>query len=431
MSKISVVGLGKLGLPLAAVLKAAGHFVIGVDTSHPVIERTNRRETLSTEPELKNLLQDRAGGQLYATSDDILAAMLTDYSFIMVPTPSGSNHLFSSEYVLDAARAISYAIRCKERPHVVVVVSTVTPGAMEGEILQALEQGTCSTNGNLFYLIYSPEFVALGNVVDGMRRPDTLLIGVQDPNDVIPTEFMDILASMAPTATAHIMSWREAEIAKLMLNTALTFKASLANGIAELSMETGCDSRRILHFIGSDRRIGPKFFKPGPAPGGPCLPRDVRCALAYSTGKTDSDFLNQMLFLIDEFFASQAEWIALQVLGFHPSRVGIAGWTYKQGTPVTEESFAFRVTTSLKQHAQVLITRSEAEALGAKQFEGKATIVDDQEFRDTVDCLILGLPMGSTADFQEYKSLKVVIDPWACLERWAPESLQVWQWGVG
>lgn len=431
MSKVSVVGLGKLGAPLAAVLKAAGHFVIGVDTSHPLIERINRRETTSTEPGLKELLQDRAGGQLYATNDAVLAAMLTDYSFILVPTPSGERHLFSSQYVLDALKSIAYAIRCKERPHVVVVVSTITPGTLENEILPALETHTASTNGELFYLIYSPEFVALGNVVDGLRRPDALLVGVEDPDDVMPQEFLDILASMAPTAQAHIMSWREAETAKLMLNTALTFKASLANGIAELCMETGCDSRRILEFIGSDRRIGPKFFKPGPQPGGPCLARDVRCALTYSTGMTDSDFLNQMLFIMNEFFTGQAEWMALQILGFHPQRIGILGWSYKQGTPVTEESFAFRVTSSLTRSAQVLITRSEADSLGAKQFEGKATVVDDAEFTDTVDCLILGLPVGSVADFQEYKSLKVVIDPWACLERWAPESLDIWQWGVG
>ena len=103
--RICVIGLGKLGAPLAAILANSGHDVVGVDSNIQVVDSLNAGRSPVQEPELADLI-DRNRSRLRATSDVAAAIADTDVTFIVVPTPSTASGAFSDRFVLDAIAGI-------------------------------------------------------------------------------------------------------------------------------------------------------------------------------------------------------------------------------------------------------------------------------------------------------------------------------------
>src|SRR5690242_11718838 len=102
---ISVIGLGKLGTPLAAVLAHRGHTVIGVDMNPRNVELVNQGTAPVFEPGLEELLQ-QSRSRLSATTDVQHAIRHSEVTFIIVPTPSDEEGAFSLRHVLAATESI-------------------------------------------------------------------------------------------------------------------------------------------------------------------------------------------------------------------------------------------------------------------------------------------------------------------------------------
>src|SRR5690349_14130873 len=177
---LSVIGLGKLGSPMVACFAAKGHRVIGVDVNERFVRLINEGKPPVSEPGLEDLLKQSAG-RLSATTDIAQAVGQTDLTFIIVPTPSEPNGAFSLKYVLAATKAIGQALKQKDGYHLVVLTSTVMPGATGGQLLPALESASSKHCGKDFGLCYNPEFISLGSVIRDFLNPDFLLIGESDP----------------------------------------------------------------------------------------------------------------------------------------------------------------------------------------------------------------------------------------------------------
>src|SRR5438128_2673539 len=141
------------------------------------------------EPGLDETIR-KAHPRLSATTDAVEAVSKTEVTFIIVPTPSEGHGGFSLKYVLSAAETIGAALKHKTDFHLVILTSTVMPGATGNEILPALEKYSGKTCGRDFGLCYNPEFIALGSVIHDMLNPDFLLIGESDPHSG------DLLASL-------------------------------------------------------------------------------------------------------------------------------------------------------------------------------------------------------------------------------------------
>ena len=177
--RLSVIGLGKLGSPMAAVFGAKGFEVIGLDLNPSLVEAINAGKAPVEEPQLQDYL-NRAGARIRATLDYAEAVKASDVTFIIVPTPSAADRMFTNRYVIDAVEQIGNALRHKGDYHVVVVTSTVIPGSTGGEIWAALERSSGRVVGADVGLCYNPEFIALGSVVHDMLCPDMILIGESD-----------------------------------------------------------------------------------------------------------------------------------------------------------------------------------------------------------------------------------------------------------
>src|SRR6266581_2831344 len=138
VSSVSVIGLGKLGAPLAACFAARGFQVHAVDVDSTKVDAISRGIPPIHEPGLAELLRE-SGGRLSATQDTEAAARDSDATFIVVSTPSESDGGFSLRYAVPSCEAIGRALRAKSSYHLVVLTSTVTPGSTGGQIRSALE----------------------------------------------------------------------------------------------------------------------------------------------------------------------------------------------------------------------------------------------------------------------------------------------------
>ena len=219
----------------------------------------------------------------------------SDVTFIIVPTPSGADRAFSNKFVLSAVRSIGEVLCNKPARHTVVVTSTVMPGSTGGEIQSALEEAAGRKVGSNLGLAYNPEFIALGTVVRDMLRPDFILIGESDRET---GELLEGIYKKSCDNDPIIrrMSFVNAELTKISVNTYVTTKISYANMLAEMCDHLpGADVDVVSAAVGSDTRVGSKYIKGAIGYGGPCFPRDnkafaalgrklgVRCDLAEAT----------------------------------------------------------------------------------------------------------------------------------------------------
>lgn len=338
-----VIGLGKLGSPLAACLAAKGLTVIGVDNDPVKVEAINEGKPPVHEPGLGELLT-QTQGRLTAMDDVEAAICRTDISFIVVSTPSEPSGGFSLRYVEPVCRAIAKALAKKNEYHVVCLTSTVMPGTTGGSVREMLENSSGKRVGKDFGLCYSPEFIALGSVIRDFLNPDMLLIGESDERAGAFLQSLYAQVCENKPAVAR-MSFVNAEITKLAVNTYVTTKISYANMLARICERLpGANVDVITSALGLDTRIGPKYLKGALSYGGPCFPRDN---LALAQLARQLQVPPDLAQTVDRFNRAQISWLADLVQQQTKERAGILGLTYKAGTDVVEEAAGFLLAKEL------------------------------------------------------------------------------------
>lgn len=332
---LSVIGLGKLGIPIAACLARQGFHVIGADINQNIVDELNEGRSPIFEPGVGELLNE-AGNRFTATSNVYAAVAGSDVSFIVVPTPSDDNDWFSLKHVKAACTEIGMALRQKPEFHVVVIVSTVMPSAMDEHIVPLLEKISGKICGVDFGVCYSPEFVALGSVIQNYLEPDFVLIGESDEvsGDIVEKIYNQVTGGV-PVIRMTLVN---AEIAKLALNNYVTMKITFANSLARLCEKIpGANVDTVTQAIGLDCRIGTRYLTGATPFGGPCFGRDVRALRAF--GQHLGGYF-PLVTIIDLVNKEQADHLQ-QLVESHLAEdgvVGILGLTYKPNTDVIEES---------------------------------------------------------------------------------------------
>jgi UDPglucose 6-dehydrogenase len=218
--KLSIIGLGKLGSPMAAVMAHKGHTVIGVDLNPAFVAAMQQGRAPVNETGLAEMIHGNRE-RLSATQSFEEAILGSEITFIIVPTPSGADGTFSVKYVLDAVEQIGAALRKKSEWHLVALCSTVMPGATGGQVLPALEAHSGKKCGVDFGLCYNPEFIALGSVIHDMLNPDMILIGESDARSGSLLEKM-YKGMCDSDPRIQRMNFVNAELTKISVNTYVT-----------------------------------------------------------------------------------------------------------------------------------------------------------------------------------------------------------------
>lgn len=343
--KVAVFGLGKLGLPMAAVFADSGHSVRGVDLSQATVDALNEGRVLIQEPGLKELVSANSE-RLSATTSVEEALDGADISFVIVPTPSGPDDAFVNSYVEAALTDIGRVLAGTGRDHLVVIASTVMPGSTQSVLAPALERELGSKLGRGVELCYSPEFIALGTVVSDLLNPDMILVGAR--NIESGKRLVDFYQSVSGSDIPFsIMSWSNAELAKIAVNSYVTMKISFANMIADMceALPNG-DVDAVTEALGLDSRIGPKYLKGGLAFGGPCFPRDNRAIARFAQ---DAGVPAPLPIATDEINVSRPKRIVAAAQDAAPGALtaAVLGISYKPKTPVYEESPGLAIAREL------------------------------------------------------------------------------------
>ncbi len=414
---ICVVGLGKLGSPLAAVLASKGHNVIGVDLNAYFVDSINAGKAPVVEPQLQELI-DASRDRLRATHDYADAIPHTDISFIIVPTPSDESGVFTNRFVLDAVRAIGEALKTTDRYHVVNITSTVMPGSTQGEIREALEAASGRTVGDNLGLTYNPEFIALGSVVRNMLYPDMILLGESDPRagDVLEAVYKSSTNNDPPIQRMNLVN---AEITKISVNTYVTTKISFANMLAEICEGLpGADVAVVTQALGKDTRIGGKYLQGALGFGGPCFPRDniafgklaervgARADIALAGEAINKHQIDRITKIVRRNLDASRE-------------VAVLGMAYKPDTPVVEESQGVMIAGDLAS-AGISVAVYDPLAMEGARWALKDKVRYGQNLADAVrnaSTIVIATPSREYAEAADLlcKAGVTIIDCWRVL----------------
>ena len=360
ISTVSVFGLGKLGACIAATMAARGFPTLGVDIDPEKVRKINEGLPPVEEPLLAETI--RAGASRLRATQDVREAVATDASFFIPPSPSLPDGSFSNEYLLKAMQPIAKAVReAGKKGHLFVCSSTTTPGAMDQVLIPMIEKETGGRSGTDFGVCYNPEFIALGNVINGLLEPDMVLIGESDPESGRKLEQLYKKYNRNSPRIAR-MSIISAELTKISVNSYITMKISFTNQLRMIAEQfPKADIHAALDAIGSDSRIGKKYLRAGLSYGGPCFPRDNRL-LAYTARQVGleaplaeaSDRVNEL--------TKQKLLEQVSRLVDPGETVAVLGLSYKPDTYIVEESAGLYLAQHLKRAGRRVLVHDYAAA---------------------------------------------------------------------
>jgi UDPglucose 6-dehydrogenase len=299
---IGVIGIGRIGLCYALLLDQAGYQVYAYDINTVYTQTLKQGVINNNEPNVCNLLKNN---HITFTNNTQEIFQNCEIIYIMVPTPSNADGSYDISKVQNIITQICECnLYIKEK--IIVVGSTVNPG--DCKILEKqLQEHHVS-------LLYNPVFTAQGSIIKDLQQAEMVLIGGESNNAVKKYQqiYFDI-QNIKPNI--HVLSLTAAEIAKIAINCYLTTKISFANILGEILIMSQLENEvdLTLDMIGTDARIGKKFFKYGLGYGGPCLPRDNRALSHYASkvgikftlGDIVDQFNKQHTLFLADFFAKK------------------------------------------------------------------------------------------------------------------------------
>jgi UDPglucose 6-dehydrogenase len=277
--KVTVFGIGYVGLVQAAVLAEVGHDVCCVDVDAQKVENLKNGLIPIYEPGLTPLVQSNyEAGRLLFTTDAKAAVEFGEIQFIAVGTPPDEDGSADLQYVQAVAKTIATYM---QEPKIVIDKSTVPVGTGDKvkATIAAVLAGRESTLE--FHVVSNPEFLKEGAAVSDCMRPDRIVIGTE--NDHVKDVMTELYAPFNRNHDRIIfMDVRSAELTKYAANCMLATKISFMNEMANIAEMVGADIENVRNGIGSDERIGYHFIYPGCGYGGSCFPKDVQALVKTS-----------------------------------------------------------------------------------------------------------------------------------------------------
>lgn len=344
--RVGMVGLGKLGLPVAYAMASRGLEVYGYD---PHVSAPP--EDVSHEHGLAETIL-AAEGRMRFCSDVAEVVAACEVVFVAVQTPhereyEGITPLpderkdFDYRYLEIAAAEIAAAAWHQQKRLTVAVISTVLPGTMRKRILPRLQEGVS--------LVYNPSFIAMGTTISDFLQPEFVLLG-GDEQGLVEAVYREVFGAVDRPRHAR-MSIESAELTKVAYNTFIGLKLAFANTLLEVCEKTeGTDVDEVTGALklAHRRLISPAYLDAGMGDGGSCHPRD-NIALSWLARELELSF--------DIFEAAmlqrerQGEWLAdrMEALGAeHNLPLGILGFAYKPRSHLIAGSHPLFVASVLR-----------------------------------------------------------------------------------
>ena len=333
--KITVIGSGYVGLTTGACLSYLGHDVICADIDADKIAKLRDGIIPIVELGLSELVKDGiTSGRLSFAVGSAEAVKNCEIAFLCVPTPQGEDGSADLSYIQMAAQDISPALPFEA---IVVNKSTVPVGSTK-VVERALGRPDVKVVSN-------PEFLREGSAVQDFLKPDRVVIGSDDQ-----AAAMKVASLYDGLSTRVIITDpASAETIKYAANAFLATKLSFINAIAAICEGVGADINDVVVGMGSDKRIGESFLRPGPGWGGSCFPKDSRALIKIAQDANYSfDLLKGVITVNDEQFNRVVDKIVRAAGGdIRKKTIAIWGLTFKAGTDDLRDSPSIQIIQRL------------------------------------------------------------------------------------
>jgi UDP-N-acetyl-D-glucosamine dehydrogenase len=343
-ARLSVVGLGYVGLPLLVEYARAGFHVIGLDIDAEKVKRIGKGDSYVGDVPSKALEELIDGGKVAATTD-FSTLKDVDTVNICVPTPLRKTRDPDISFIMAAVEEVAPRLH---REMLVILESTTYPGTTEEVILPRLQE-TGLEVGKDFFLAFSPERVDPGNARYTTRNIPKVVGGITPAcTEMAVTLFRKTLAEAVPVSSSAV-----AETVKLLENTFRSVNIALVNEIALMCHRMGIDVWEVID-AAATKPFGFMPFYPGPGLGGHCIPIDP----FYLSWKAKlAGFEARFIELAGQVNGQMPEYVVTRIAdalngrsrSVRGSTVLVVGVAYKAGVSDTRESPAIDVMELLKE----------------------------------------------------------------------------------
>ncbi len=340
-TKVGIVGLGYVGLPLGVAFAEAGHEVVGLDADPRKIDALN---------EGRSYVEDVSSERL-AALDGLLSATgrtadLTscDAVLLCVPTPLTTSREPDLSYLVDAATSLAAVL---QKGQLIVLESTTYPGTTRERLLPILEESGLKA-GRDFHLAFSPERIDPGNETHTIRTMPKIVGGLTEECTRRAAELYAAICD----EIVEVSGPEAAELAKLLENIFRSVNIALVNELAMLCERMDIDIWEVID-AAATKPFGFMRFDPGPGMGGHCLPVDP-FYLAYKA--REHDFYTEFIELAGKINQNQPLWCVQRIertlsdagKSTRDAKVLLLGVSYKSGVGDIRESPALKIIRLLR-----------------------------------------------------------------------------------
>ncbi|GAA5106066.1 nucleotide sugar dehydrogenase [Alloalcanivorax gelatiniphagus] len=363
-TKISVAGLGYVGLSMA-VLLSRHNTVVGLDLDAGRIERLRAGESPIHDDDISRFLAEEDLDLAFTTDAE---EAHTGAEFVIIATPTNYDpvtNYFDTSSIESVMRDVH-----RINPHATMVVKSTVPVGYIEDVRARL---------GIADVIFSPEFLREGRALHDNLYPARIVVGEDSAR---ARAFAELLVKGADADDVPVLFTEptEAEAIKLFANTYLAMRVAYFNELDSFALSRGLDSRQIIDGVGLDPRIGTHYNNPSFGYGGYCLPKDTKQLLANYT-----DVPQTLISAIVDANTTRKDFIAFDILDRKPKVVGIHRLIMKTGSDNFRESSVQGIMKRLKaKGVKVVIYEPELEEgtfFGSKvyrkldKFKAKADVI--------------------------------------------------------
>lgn len=398
---ISVIGLGYIGLPTAAIFSSRGIDVFGVDTSSYVVEKINQGKVHIVEPDLDNLVENSVkAGKLRAGTEPECA----DAFIISVPTPFieivGGDPQPDLTYVQAACNSIAPVLR---KGNLVVLESTSPVGATEkvrdwlSELRPDLlfPDGQSSTSD--IYIAHCPERVLPGKIIIELLNNDRIIGGISPKCSRVAAELYEAIID----SECFLTDARTAELTKLTENASRDLQIAFANELSLICDRLNINVWELIRLANKHPRVN--ILNPGPGVGGHCIAVDPWFTISTAPEQAR---LHRLARQVNNLKPSWVKDKIQSLSSKHSNaRVILFGLSYKPDIDDFRESPALKIAYDL----QKVITNnlSVVEPYASSDILSVFDVIDQSEVDFTTDVCIL---LVAHSRFQKLPKPNIYLD---------------------
>ena len=410
-ARVSIIGLGYVGLSTGVCLSSRGIRVYGVDVDEVRLSSLRKGRAPFQEDGLGRLLASSVKKGTFRPAGDYDEAIAnSEITFLAVGTPSMPDGSVDLGYLKSASEGVGKALAKKRGFHNVVVKSTAVPGTTQGPVRRWLEESSQKKCGEGFGLAANPEFLREGSAVADTFSPDAIVIGALTKRTGVALvslfkTFYKKLPRVVLTSPAN------AELIKYAVNTFRATQLSFLNTLANVcSGIGGADIDEVADGFTAIAKADPRYLKAGLGFGGSCLPKDLRAIIAYcrQTGANPAVFEAALRF--NEAQPTVAVQMTRELIGqLDKKKVAVLGLAFKANTDDVRESVAIRlVERLLSDGARVAVYDPKAMENAKRVLGDRVSYVDSaRECIKDADCCVVatGWPEFARIRPLEFKQL--------------------------